>query len=1050
MHISRTKTNTSPKTVDSPIVIKELHIKLHRCNTKQSMENKIICNDESSINSTGQSINTPTSKNIEQTIQKHSISCKTPEPPIIIKELYVKLHRCSLKQIVENKKICRASITSTEQIINTYISKNLKEKTQIHTTTPEASKLNATKKEIRLKSYRPIRWHCTKNYSNVYRNAIKKINIDNNGLFRSTTLREIRKCIKNKDFIKSSIDLSRTYFNIRMYALWKIAPFIEKNILEENILITPGMSVSDLRSSCTSNTNFFKKLQKQCGKIAKSIRASTDRYFSRILQTYVCINYKSHSDSTYKHKRIKFCSNQNKLLKKLKELIINTILNLPSSIICEINRFNQNGIVNSLFSEVHGVLVDNSLIKNIRLFFSSNKNKFINSKFDDNLNLIKNLLEKIENIVGSSYIFHEKVLLPSKPIVKKLSKYLLSDMYGMPDNFYIKLKIAAKNITEHRKSSGDVNQLEQYVMMKEVNLRRYRNINLCSEEFTSIIYEDAIKKIDVDSNEMFIRSVLDKLSNSITRRGITKSSLDLSVTYSNVRRYVLDKISPYIINIITVADVEITPGMSLSDVKHNFISNNVFFEKLRKSCEEIVKNINSIPKDYFSNIVQTYVYSNLSERFRIYGKKNKLCSEVKSLIMDTILNLPNSTIDKLKTFKQSEIIRGLFSDIHGVYITKSLIRKIILISNSNKLPDNKYGPDLNLLNNLLTKVLSEVETYPILHEGKIFSLEKSTAKILSKYLLSDMYKIPAKIRKRLTPNKNIKDNISESNYKKSSATNNDDDNIEPSLLEKPILIPQKKLKWETDLVSPLNIYKSALSMVDIDKADFEYSFIDIIKNYPSVTKHLSKKGKINADLSTTYSNVKNYILETFSPFLKEIEKETRAKIKITNGMTIDELKLIYASNKEFLDKLRKFCTKVINRINSSRNTTLSDLVQFRIPLRTEISKVIRVNKKRKNLFLNETENLLVKNILNIPKAIVNTIKLISNTKFIEEHFSNFYDIYVDNVSLLKAKSVFDYVNKKVANDHLLIKIADKISLNMDDKIREGNRIGKIINSNISR
>ncbi|WP_092490550.1 hypothetical protein [Candidatus Ichthyocystis hellenicum] len=196
-------------------------------------------------------------------------------------------------------------------------------------------------------------------------------------------------------------------------------------------------------------------------------------------------------------------------------------------------------------------------------------------------------------------------------------------------------------------------------------------------------------------------------------------------------------------------------------------------------------------------------------------------------------------------------------------------------------------------------------------------------------------------------------------------------------------------------------------------------------------------------------------METFSPFLKEIEEETRSKIKLTNGMTIDELRLSYASNEEFLDKLRKFCNKVIISIENCSNSTLVDLIQYCVPLGAEISKLIRMTRERKNLFLNEMKKLLITNISNIPKTtIAESIKLVPHADIINGCFSNFYDIYVDNKSLLKAKLIFDTVSLKVINDPLLSESVDKISLDMIDRIRKQNMIRirkrrrRIINSNL--
>ncbi|WP_141663214.1 MULTISPECIES: hypothetical protein [Candidatus Ichthyocystis] len=1000
-----------------------------------------------------------------RTGQNHSTVSKVSEQPIIKKDLCIKLYRYDIKQIIYTEKGCNASyLTPIEQIT--------KKITSIGDGALSiAPKENTIKKNLNLKSYAYSNlWNKKISSGVLYRNAVKTINIDNNGLFKNTMLEKIAEITKRRDLLKSSIDLSTTYSNIRKFAIDRIYSLFDDSEIYSDISIIPGMSISDLRLSCISNNIFFEKLREYCEKIKKDILVASDNSLLHLLQFRIILNIDDPSNSA--NTKIKLHSLKGKFIPELKELIIETISNLPKSIVLEIEKIDQINILNDLFVDLHGVLVSKSLIKNMNLLFNSNKNKFADKIFDNDLSLFSELLEKIASIVRSSCIFHEGVFLPDEPMVEKLSRYMLSDMYGVPFKLHKNLKLPDKNtlkidnfvvdenyaksaptietkISDNRNNDeivitpiiGNIDQSEQPTIIKEFNIKSHYKSYLFSAENTSNIYEDATKKISIDTNCRFKNSVLEELGDYITKRGFTKSFLDLSKTYSNVRKYVLDKVYPFINDAITTIDVLINPGMSLSDLDHNLVSNEAFFERLRKNCEEIAKSIHLIPNHCFSNIIQSYIYINSTDRLRI-TKKKKLCPEVKLLIIETISNLPRNIIDELKKFKPNEVIDGLFANIHNLYLPKSLIRKLRLIFDLSMLQDNKSRSNSNLRNNLLAKILSEVEICPVLHEGKTFSLGKHTAKILSKYLLSDMCRIPTKIKKKPDLHKHIKDNMPEGNYEKSSATNNDN-NVESPLLEKSI----KRLKWDTDPISPLNIYQSALSMIDIDKADFENSFIKKIRRHPSIKKDITKKEKINLGLSTTYDRVENYIFETFLPFLKEIEEETRAKIKPLNGMNIDKLRLSYVSNEEeFLDKLHKFCTKTIDHISS---ITLIDLLQGYICLGTKTPKMIRMTKKRKIDFHDEIKSLLVKNILNVPKVIVNNIKLIPNTKFLEEYFSSFYDICIDNVSLLKAKSVFDTVHKKVANDHLLIELIDKISLDMIyENSTKAHVMPKIVNSYI--
>ncbi|WP_141663245.1 hypothetical protein, partial [Candidatus Ichthyocystis sparus] len=799
---------------------------------------------------TGEITTASNSKNIGQT-KKYLPTSKTLEWPIIKKEVRTKLHRCYVREIMYAEKNCSAlTLTSRKHTTekNTLTDNEPQSITQ-NLRRVEHEKIsinkNENKKNIRLRSYHHINlWHTKSNSIIVYIDAIKKIGIDTNGLFKSRVLEKICKTLERRNLLKSHIDLSKTYSNIRKYVLDKISSLLEDGTVDSGILITPRMSVSDLRSSFISNGMFFKKLRDLCEKVKKDIRVTPNNNLSHIFQSYIILNNSSYLKST-KHD-IRFHPQKHRFIPDLKELIIDTVSNLPNSIISEIEKIDPKNIVNYLFSDVHGVLVSKSSIKNMKLLFTPNRHEFefANKRFDDNLNSFNKLLEKIANIVRKFCIFHDGVFLPDESMVEQLSKYLLSDMYGVSSKFHKKLKLLGKNIPNPRESIDNVDlkrnytkdvttsvtrntdPSEQKTMIKEFGIKPYRKINLLSAGNTSNIYESAIKKISIDNNLWFRDSVLEELGAYITSRGFTKSSLDLSKTYSNVRKYVLDKISPYINNALTTTDVLITGGMSLSNLAYNFASNNHFFEKLSKNCEEAVKNINLVPSNYFSSIIQSHIYFDSSERLLI-SKRNKLCTATKLLIIETISNLPNNIIHELKKFNPNEISDGLFVNIHNIHLQKSLIRKLELIFNSNKLPDDKFISNLNFLNNLLTKIFIEVESHSVLHEGKIFFPGEHTAKLLSKYLLSDMYSVSVKIHKELTIHKN---NMSESNYEKSYATNNND-NMKISLLKKPLLIPQKKLKWDNDPVSPLYIYKLALSGIDIDKSDFESSFIDKAKHY---------------------------------------------------------------------------------------------------------------------------------------------------------------------------------------------------------------------------
>ncbi|CUT18274.1 MULTISPECIES: hypothetical protein [Candidatus Ichthyocystis] len=980
--------------------------------------------------------------------------------------------RIDIKILTDDEKThASASPDFTEQAIKDSSMEHIEQTAQTYPISNE----NSIKKDIGLKSYARSSLCNTKYYPRtLYRDAIKQIDIDSNGLFKKYVLEKMAKDLKRRNLLESSIDLSATYSNIRRYTLDKLSSLLNDDLIDSDVLITPGMSISDLRLTFISNKYFFKKLRDNCNQIAEDTRATPSDCLSHVFQCRIIFNISNHLNSA--NTRVKFYPQKNKFLQELKELIIDTISNLPNNIIYAIKNINQRNIVNALFSKIHGVLISKLLIKNLKSL-PNNENKF-SGRFHDNLNLLNDFLAKIGNLVRVSCIFHDGVFLPNESTVEKLSKYILSDMYGIPSVVHKSLNLCDESIHKSQGSSCNIelpsesmdpkrektrndcehaqvkttslikntHQSKQHIITKELNMRYYYKINLFTADLTTI-YETAIKKINIDNNKTFRNSLLKKIGSYIASKGIIESSINLSRTYSNVCRYVLDKVSPYISNIITTTDTLITPGMSLSSIKNNCISNKSFFEKLNKKCEEIVESINVIPDYYFSIIIQNYICDS-NKSLKISQKKTKLYPEIKSLITETISNLPNNIIHELKKFNQSETVNGLFLDIHSVYAQKSLIRNALLLFNYNKLPNNDPIANLDLLNNLHTKLLNQVILSPILHEGKIFFPGESTAKLLSKYLLLDMYNIPFKFHKKLVPYKHISDNILMNDCEKNSTTLiNTSDNIESASLAKPVLIPHKSSKWNPDLISSSIIYEEALSLADIDKGDFENSFVDKIKNYSTVKRYSIKKEEINVDLSITYYRIKNYISKILQPFFKKIEE----RIKPVCNMTMDEYRLSYISNEEFFDKLRKFCTKTVTGIKNISDSKLNDMIQNSVRLEIKEFKTIIIRSRRKILFRSDLEKLLTRNIMNVPEMIANAIKLIPLDKFLEKQFTRFDNMYVDNSSLLKSKSVFSYVQKKVTNDHLLNVLVDKISIEMIDKAGKGNSIKgtvmrKIINS----
>ncbi|CUT18266.1 MULTISPECIES: hypothetical protein [Candidatus Ichthyocystis] len=970
-------------------------------------------------------------------------------------------------------------------------------------------------KEIKLKSYRRIFLYRKEFNASVYKNAIKNITIDSNEAFKNTVLDKMgTDFLKNKRTAlvksKSSIELSQTYSNVRKYVLEKLYSVLSDLIPTSDIPITPGMSISDLRHSCLSNKNFFDKLSSECEKIAEDVRSTPYASLSHVFQHSISFDSNNCTNST--NNKVSFFPLKNKFLPGLKKLIIDTTSSLSSNIISEIEKSDQNGIVDGLFLKTHGVLIQKSSIRTINCFFDYNNKVLANYDFDDNLSLLKHLLEKLKNIVKASCAFHEnKVVSLGESTIEQLSIYILTDMYNIPVKFHRKLKLTPQNIIERQrlsenfylnysrvanhipytddgmelqlskldptsrtKISTEINSnydpsklvieytnLEQCVSSPKINLIKYSKSDLFLDKLSSSIYENAINKVDIDINRMFRNSILEKLDAHIKRKGFAKSSVDLSLTYSNVRKYILCKLSLHIKDIIKTADVPITLGMSISDIRSRCLSNKLFFDKLAKSCDKALEEVPAISEKILLSMIQSNVIFDSDERLNINHKKYKFLQELKLLITETISNLVNSIINVIKNLKPSEIINGLFYKTHGIFVSKSLIRELKLFFNSNKIPIGSIEYNLSSINNFLVELTILVKKHVIFHEGMLFFPEKHTAEALSRYLLSDMYNIPSRFYKKIKvsseniskPHSSIEIASTDINCRK-DITYHTFTNTESKLLEKPITFVQKKSSWNPALIRSINIYRLAISMINIDKGNFENSFIDKIKHIPLVKKYLYKQKKIEIGLHETYTRAKSYILETFHPFLTEIEKETKTKIVLHHGITLNDLKNSYISNEEFFKKLRIFCSNAVERLKNFTDNSPINLIQEYICLGTETQKKMIIRKNIKLNLLKDITRLLIINISSIPDVIINSIKLIPCSKLAGGHLSPFHDMYVDNISLLKVKLAFDAAISKVINDPLLSWLVDKVSLEMIGNSCDGNNIKsknqyKFINSYIT-
>lgn len=476
----------------------------------------------------------------------------------------------------------------------------------------------------------------------------------------------------------------------------------------------------------------------------------------------------------------------------------------------------------------------------------------------------------------------------------------------------------------------------------------YYDNMMCTKDFNMSIYESAIKKIDIEG----------KYSDILATEF---EEVNTASTYSNIRKYISNNISPYINNIIHTKEVIITPGMSIEDIRNNCVSNESFFDKLDECCKEIAKGINENKKEEIMSVATINRTIKSKKKLEIDKDESHECNQSKffqilvSMIVDTLHNLPDKIKFVISKFETVEIVTGMFAPLHSVYINKSFIRSIMNIHNNidKIMAENKY---LEIDNSIIKKELKgAIKTSVILIEGKAFSPNKRMITSLIKYSLLDI----CNTYHRCNPKK---------------------------LMYSYSLDPDRTLRH-------LGLYRLAVSLIKFDIKPFNIEY----------AKYECK------------NIIKSYIVQSFNYFMNKNEEKIKFKFKINNEMTVKQIKLAYTSNKEFFTELQKHCNAHVEYIKNLGHRIIGDIIPP--DLRKKLSKQDKV------YLIKAISDSLNLNISNLTEKIIAVIELLPPAYIVGNFFSPFNNIYVDNVSLLKAKSIFDSTQKEI--DKTIHELAEK-------------------------
>ncbi|CUT17842.1 putative coiled coil protein [Candidatus Ichthyocystis hellenicum] len=828
----------------------------------------------------------------------------------------------------------------------------------------------------------------------IYRYAIGKIYIGSEEFGRLKD--KIYNLLKKNNIVmgipKSEIKLDVTYSNIIQYIVDKINKCINtKKQMEhiDHIIITPGMTLWDIKNKCISDQILFvNELCNSCEEIKESINLTLDRDILNLVQksfTFsaeysLSINLEQNTDDDTRLNLSKF----------LRLLMRRNIGELPVIIKSILENFTQNDVLEGAFTLLHGVYFDKLLIRKVVKICSDNP---INENNDPSIKA------KIEEAVRESVMLHEnEAFLPNYSTVTSMTESLLLDINPNIHSSKHKPLIEDTNVITSEVSENI--QLSScyenygseiyadHVMKEHASIleKRYRPLN--SIDFgksTLSIYEYAIEKINICNKNSFEIKVLREFD--ITSGYFPGSHIGLSKTYSNVIRYISNKLSPHIRYISSIEDVSIEKGMTISCVHNAYISNNNFFDRMQKLCNVIARNVGKIEHKFFLPIVQQSI--NFEGRL-LYPKttprRREAFSElVAELVIHNIIKLPESIKSAVEKIEEKDMAEHIFSPLHGAYVTRSFMMNIEEMSVDFKIMSESKPlekDDITVQKRLKSAI---EESLVVAHEGKMILPNKNTKILMANYLASDI--------NLLCTNRHPKSVTEKNTYgptnSQSSADCTYQDFTECQIIRK-------------------SIYIHAIEKITIDDDDEFINYVS--KKFRTEIPEHSNCNQSCVDLSSVYSKVKEYVIDKTYQCIDDIMRTSDTLV--IPGLSISNIKCRCINNYVFFRKLHEYSKKIVDDISKESHMSFVNVLK---PNNT-LDIGIEIDSAGEEKILRKLKGLIIDTILDLPHKIISTIGEFKLADISEWAFTPFHDIAVTRSFMRNALDIYNDITKETATN----------------------------------
>lgn len=213
------------------------------------------------------------------------------------------------------------------------------------------------------------------------------------------------------------VDVCETFSNAKKYLMRKITPHIIGIGSSQNVPISLGMSVEDIRSLLISNERFFHELSERCKQLKTELLGCSD--ITGIVQRVIIFRF----EDKYINLDVSPTEEYTVLLiNSMRKALVEHISYLPEKIRSIIENSSSNSIKDWLFSHCHGAYIYNQSLERVYNICSS-----IHKKILEDASLTESLTVIAQKISSQAVIGNNGRSRYRKGVVKVLQSYKLKD-----------------------------------------------------------------------------------------------------------------------------------------------------------------------------------------------------------------------------------------------------------------------------------------------------------------------------------------------------------------------------------------------------------------------------------------------------------------------------------------------------------------------------------------------------------------------------------------------------------------------------------------------